>query len=104
MLDEPVRIPMLGKDVPVLYLGERPVETATGTRDAHVYRLHPGNSYVYVATSGEHPIVQMNQRLDGQLIDAQLVKIDEEEALPTRDEEEKRPRKGRRRRRRRRRR
>lgn len=100
--DEPLRIPMLGKEVTVLYLGTTSLDTALGQRTAHAYRLHPGSAYVYVDQADPRPILQMSQRVDGQLLDVVLVKIDHEQAMPTREPE--RPKQGRRRRRRRRRR
>lgn len=99
---EPLRIPMLGKEVTVLHLGITEVDTALGRRNAHAYRLHPGNSYVYVEASQPFTIVHLSQRFDGQLLDASLLKIAQEDAMPSRESE--RPRQGKRRRRRRRRR
>lgn len=99
---EPVRIPMLGKDVTVLYLGTTRLETALGERSAYAYKLHPGPAYVYVDEADPHTILQMSQRVDGQILDALLVKVAQEDAMPARESE--RPRSGRRRRRRRRRR
>lgn len=101
--DEPVRVPMLGKEVTVLYLGETELDTTFGKRTAHAYRLHPGNAYVYVDAASPHPIVQMSQRVDGKLLDTLLVKVAQEDAMPARQEDSPRPRRGRRRRRRRRR-
>lgn len=99
---EPLRIPMLGKDVTVLYLGTTELDTELGKRQAHAYRLHPGNAYVYVEVDEPHAILQMNQRVDGQLLDSLLVKVAQEDAMPVRESD--RPRQGKRRRRRRRRR
>jgi hypothetical protein len=100
--DEPVRVPMLGKEVSVLYLGTTELDTALGKRAAYAYRLHPGNSYVYVEAAEPHAILQMGQRIDGQLLDVMLMKIAQEDAMPVRESE--RPRQGKKRRRRRRRR
>lgn len=98
---EPLRIPMLGKDVTVLYLGTTEIDTFLGSRSAHAYRLHPGNAYVYVDTSEPHSILQMNQRLDGQLLEALLVKVAQEDEMPVRSEPRRQGRRRRRRRRRR---
>jgi hypothetical protein len=100
--EEPVRVPMLGKDVTVLYLGVTELDTALGKLSAHAYRLHPGHAYVYVEVGEPRAILQMSQRVDGQLLDALLVKVAQEDAMPVRESE--RPRQGKRRRRRRRRR
>jgi hypothetical protein len=97
---DPTRIPMLGKDVTVLHLGSTELETALGRRSAHAYRLHPGNAYVYVEVEEPHAILQMSQRIEGQLLDVLLVKVGQEDAMPVREAE--RPRQGKRRRRRRR--
>ena len=95
--DVSLRVPMLGKAVLVERLGETTLETALGDAAAYAYLLQPGGSYVYVATQAPHPILMMSQRFDGQILDAHLVRIDEEE--PTRAEPQKRRRNSRRRRR-----
>lgn len=100
--EEPLRIPMLGKDVTVLYLGDTEIDTALGMRKAYAFRLHPGNAYVYVQVDEPHAILQMSQRVEGQLLDALLVKVAQEDAMPVRESERPRPGKRRRRRRRRR--
>ncbi|MEX2534200.1 MAG: hypothetical protein WD273_01255 [Trueperaceae bacterium] len=100
--DEPTRIPMLGKDVTVLYLGTTELDTVLGKRGAFAYKLHPGPAYVYVDATEPHAILQMNQRVEGQILEALLVKVAQEDSMPLRESES--PRKGRRRRRRRRRR
>jgi hypothetical protein len=99
---EPVRVPMLGKEVTVLYLGVTELDTVLGKRRAHAYRLHPGQAYVYVDESEPHTILQMSQRIEGHLLDALLAKVAQEDTMPVRESE--RPRQGKRRRRRRRRR
>lgn len=101
--DQPVRVPMLGKEVTVLYLGETELDTTFGKRTTYAYRLHPGNAYVYVDTASPHPIVQMSQRVDGKLLDTLLVKVAQEDAMPARQDDSPGPRRGKRRRRRRRR-
>ena len=99
---EPVRFPMLGKDVTAIHLGTTELDTALGERTAHAYKLHPGPAYVYIDSEDPHTILQMSQRVDGQILDALLVKVAQEDAMPVREAE--RPRSGRKRRRRRRRR
>jgi hypothetical protein len=84
-----LRVPMLGKDVVVERLGEIHVETVLGEHKAWVYTLHPGGSYLYVDTQPPHAILKLTQRLEGQLLDVLLVKIDEEEGMPDRDDGDK---------------
>lgn len=86
---EALRVPMLGKDVVVERRGEMNVDTVLGERKAWVYSLHPGGSYLYVDTAAPHTILKLTQRLEGQLLDVLLVKIDEEEGMPERDEGDK---------------
>lgn len=97
-----VRVPMLGKDVLAQHLGEAELETAFGPRRARTYVLQPGGAYVYVDVAAPHEILQMTQRIDGQWLDVQLVKIGQEAAMPQREEEGGQRRRGKRRRRRRR--
>ena len=78
-----VRVPMLGKDVVVERVGETALETALGKRTAYAYALQPGGSYVYVDTQTPNLILMMRQRFDGQLLDAQLVRVDEETEAPS---------------------
>ena len=99
---DPVRFPLLGKDVTVLHLGTTEIETAIGRRVTYAYKLHPGPAYVYIDSAEPHAILQMTQRVDGQLLEALLVKVAQEDSMPARESEK--PRSGRRRRRRRRRR
>ncbi len=101
-LDEPVRLPMLGKDVAVLYLGKTVLDSIYGEREAFSYRLHPGNAYVYVDTEEPHQILQMTQPTEGHLLDAILVKVAQEDAMPSRGASSAKSRRPRRRRRRRR--
>jgi len=95
--EEHLRVPMLGKEVTVARLGEKTLETALGERVAHVYELQPGGSYVYVGVDAPKPILMMTQRFDNQLLDAHIVRIDENARAP---QEPTRRRKRRRRRRR----
>lgn len=73
-----LRLPMLGKDVTVDRLGTTELETTLGQRQAYEYQLHPGGSYVYVDIEDPHPILMLSQRIEGQLLDALLVRIDQE--------------------------
>lgn len=77
----PLRVPMLGKAVVVERLGETVLDTALGETAAHAYLLQPGGGYLYVATAAPHPILMMSQRFDGQLLDAHLVRIDDNEPV-----------------------
>lgn len=77
-----LRVPMLGKEVLVERLGDTELETVLGPRRAYAYVLQPGGSYVYVDQQAPHLILQLSQRLDGQLLEALLVRVDEEAARP----------------------
>ena len=93
-----VRVPMLGKDVVVERVGETALETVLGERTAYAYALQPGGSYVYVDTQTPNLILTMRQRFDGQLLDAHLVRVDEEAEAP-RESSSRRKRRRRRKRR-----
>ncbi len=80
-----LRVPMLGKEVVIERLGEATLETALGPQVAYAYLVQPGGNYVYVERDAPHHILQLSQRLDGQLLEATLVRVDEEEA-PTSSE------------------
>ncbi|CAN5847256.1 hypothetical protein BH24DEI2_BH24DEI2_18780 [soil metagenome] len=95
--DTSLRVPLLGKTVLVDRLGETTLEMVAGEQAAYAYVLKPGNSYLYVATEPPHPILMMSQPFEGYHLDAQLVRIDEDEPAPT--EAPKRRRSSRRRRR-----
>ena len=96
-----LRVPMLGKDVVVERLSDTVLEHPLGPRTARVYLLRPGESYVYVDDEPPHTILKLTQRLEGQLLDALLVKV-AQEAPPARQAPivEKRSQRGRPRRRR----
>lgn len=101
--DQPeVRIPMLGKDVVVRFLGEVELKTILGSRSAWAYELLPGRSLVWVDDREPHAILQMTQWVDGQLVEVQLQELTHEEPAPASAQAPKEKR-GRRRRRRRRR-
>lgn len=85
-----LRVPMLGKEVLVERLGDTELETALGPRRAYAYLLQPGGSYVYVDQQAPHLILQLAQRLEGQLLEAFLVRVDEEAARPQPEEKENR--------------
>jgi hypothetical protein len=76
------RVPMIGKDVVVDRLGITLVDTTLGSRQAYEYQLHPGGSYLYVDVEAPHPILMLSQRVEGQLLDAILVRIDSENDTP----------------------
>lgn len=95
-----MRIPMLGKEVVVERLGETPVDTPLGERNAYVYALRPGGSYLYVDSRAPHWIVRLTQRLEGAPLDASLMKVAEEAEMPQEIETPHRGRRPRKRRRR----
>jgi hypothetical protein len=83
---EQTRVPMIGKDVVL----ERTQTTelnmaAFGKREAYEYQLHPGGSYVYVDVAAPHHLLMLSQKVDGQLVDAMLVRVDEETDAPRDD-------------------
>jgi hypothetical protein len=80
------RVPMIGKDVIIERVQTTELNTAMGKREAYEYQLHPGGSYAYVDVSEPHHILMLSQRVDGQLVDATLVRVDEEADAPQRDE------------------
>ncbi|MGL4611382.1 MAG: hypothetical protein ACRCYY_17180 [Trueperaceae bacterium] len=73
-----VRAPMIGKDVIVERIQTTSLTTALGKRDAYEYQLYPGGSYVYVDVAAPHHLLMLSQHVDGQLIDALIVRVDEE--------------------------
>lgn len=80
-LEEPRRVPLLGKEVTVQFVGVVELDTVFGKRPARAYVLHPGQSVVYVDVEAPHTILKLTQRLpDGQL-DALLVKVGSEASL-----------------------
>src|SRR5690554_270433 len=80
-LEQPYRIPLLGKEVTVQFGGVVELDTVLGKRRARAYVLHPGQSVVYVDTEEPHTILKLTQRLpDGQL-DALLVKVATEASI-----------------------
>lgn len=95
-----LRVPMLGKDVFVERLPDTVIEHPLGLRTARVYLLLPGGSYVYVDDEPPHIILKLTQRLEGQLLDALLVKVAHEAPLARQAPVEERSRRGRPRRRR----
>ena len=76
--DSPVQIPMLGKNILVnlVKIGQFP--TTLGKREARVYILHPGGSYVYVDTKAPNYILKLTQKLRHQFVESSLVKVIEE--------------------------
>jgi hypothetical protein len=94
-----VRVPMIGKDVVVERIQTTSLTTALGKREAYEYQLYPGGSYVYVDTAPPHHLLMLSQQVDGQLIDAMIVRVDEEADAPQRgDDRRNRRQQGRRRR------
>jgi hypothetical protein len=92
------RVPMIGKDVIVERVQTSELTTALGKKEAYEYQLHPGGSYAYVEVAEPHHILMLSQRVDGQLMDATLVRVDEEADAPQRDDRRSRRQQSRRRR------
>ena len=74
----PVRVPMLGKEVVVERLGDMPVETMSGEREAEVFSLRPGSAFVYVDKAPPHHPLRLTQPLEDAHLNAFLVRVDEE--------------------------
>lgn len=83
---ELARLPMLGKDVMVQFVGEHDLDTALGRKRARAYLLHPGQSVVYVDVVAPHTILKLTQRLPDGHLDALLVKVASEPSLEPFDE------------------
>lgn len=79
--EEPLVVPMLGKEVTVQRAGEVQLDTPLGQRTAVAYLLHPGGSAVYVDRESPHLLLKMTQRLNDGHVDALLVKVAEEAEL-----------------------
>ena len=73
-----LRVPMLGKDAVVEHLMDTTLETNLGEKEASVYKLHPGDSLIYVEKASPQLILMMTQRFDGQSVDANIVKLSHE--------------------------
>ena len=80
---EPLRIPMLGKDVVVYRGSEVTAEGPWGKRQARAFHLHPGGSVVVVDLSPPHHILRLVQRLDDAVVEATLVRAESEESMTT---------------------
>jgi hypothetical protein len=94
-----VRAPMIGKDVVVERIQTTTLTTALGKLEAYEYQLYPGGSYVYVDVAAPHHLLMLSQQVDGQLIDAMIVRVDEEADAPQRNDDRRKGRQqGRRRR------
>lgn len=76
-----LRVPMLGKDVTVQLVGEVELDTVLGPRSARAYLLHPGGSVVYVDARPPHLLLKLTQRLSDGVVDALLVKVEQEAAM-----------------------
>ncbi|MEZ4605253.1 MAG: hypothetical protein R2880_10260 [Deinococcales bacterium] len=76
--EDHLRIPMLGKDVTARFLREDNLSGALGQRLVRIYDLQPGGSYVYIDNEAPHYILRLGQRIDHQIIEANLVNISHE--------------------------
>jgi len=73
-----LHVPLIGKDVIFEKVNEITLETAVGKLETQVYLCQPGGSYVYVEAGGAHTIVKFSQRLEGQVLEAVLMKVGHE--------------------------
>lgn len=71
-------IPMLGKDVHVSLRTETELETPLGTVRARVFRLFPGDAFVWLAMEEPYRIVRMVQPATGGALDVLLSHTDSE--------------------------
>ena len=94
-----VQLPLIGKDVVFDKVNNVTLETALGKMDAHVYLCQPGGSYVYVEAGGSHTILKYIQRLEGQVLEAVLVKVAHEAERSDTDKHDKHDKRNRRNRR-----
>ncbi|CAN5511239.1 hypothetical protein BH24DEI1_BH24DEI1_05960 [soil metagenome] len=78
-----LRVPMLGKDVVVERLPDAELRTALGNRAARVYALYPGHAYVFVDCEAPHTILKLSQRLEAGLLDALIVRVSQEDEMPS---------------------
>ena len=76
------RIPMLGKDVVARLVSDSTIDTGRGVRPAVTYALHPGASCLYLDQEYPHHILKLTQRLDDHFLEAILVKVAVEDAVP----------------------
>ena len=83
--DAPLRVPLLGKDVVVYRASELEAVGPWGTTRARAYHLHPGGSVVIVELAAPHRILRLVQRLADGVVEATLVRTDEEERMQTLD-------------------
>jgi hypothetical protein len=72
---ERLQVPLIGKDVVFEKVNDVTLETAIGKVNAHLYLCQPGGNYIYVEAGGSRTILKFNQRLDGQVLEATLVKV-----------------------------
>jgi hypothetical protein len=80
-----LRVPMLGKDVVVYRANEVEAVGPWGTTRARAFHLHPGGSVVVVELAPPHRILRLVQRLADGVVEATLVRTDEEERMQTLD-------------------
>lgn len=78
---EPVRVPMLGKDVLVQPLGDVTLDTAVGSRRAAAYLLQPGNAYLWIDRGPGAVILRFSQRVQEHMLEGYLVTEGSEAAL-----------------------
>lgn len=93
---ERLQVPLIGKDVVFEKVNELSLETAIGKLNAHVYLCQPGGHYVYVEAGGSRTILKFAQRLDGQVLEASLVKVGYEAERDSGDKRNRRNRRNRR--------
>lgn len=93
---ERLQVPLIGKNVVFEKVSELVLETAIGKLNAHLYLCQPGGHYVYVEVGGSRTILKFAQRLDGQVLEASLVKVGYEAERDNGDKRNRRNRRNRR--------
>lgn len=81
--DAPQRIPLLGKDVVVHRATDLDAEGPWGTVRARVFHLHPGGSLVVVELAPPHRILRLVQRIADGVVEATLLRVEDEERMET---------------------
>jgi hypothetical protein len=70
-----LQLPLIGKDVVLEHVSDVTLTTSLGAKQALVYSCHPGGNYIYIEDNSSRTILKLSQRLDGQMLEASLVKV-----------------------------
>ncbi|MEM7734529.1 MAG: hypothetical protein AAF267_01960 [Deinococcota bacterium] len=72
---ERLHMPLVGKDVVLEHVSDVTLETSLGPKRALVYSCQPGGNYIYIEDNQDRAILKLSQRMDGQMLEASLVKV-----------------------------